>query len=57
MKIKKFIILMIVLTTVNPCMAQLSPGFYLLYPDEKEKVFKHHALQPYLYLLEKQYPK
>lgn len=30
--------------------------YYLLYPDEKEKIFKHHALQPYLYLLEKQYP-
>ena len=30
--------------------------YYKIYPDEKEKVFKHHALQPYLYLLNKQYP-
>ena len=26
------------------------------FPDEKEKIFKHHALQPYLFLLKKQYP-
>ncbi|WP_026952441.1 lipase family protein [Algoriphagus mannitolivorans] len=25
------------------------------YPEEKGKIFKHHALQPYLFLLEKQY--
>ncbi|WP_111669563.1 lipase family protein [Algoriphagus litoralis] len=30
--------------------------YYRIYPDEKEKVFKHHALQPYLYLLNKHYP-
>lgn len=30
--------------------------YYEVYPEEKEKVFKHHALQPYLYLLEKYYP-
>ncbi len=27
-----------------------------VFPDEKEKVFKHHALQPYLFLLERYYP-
>lgn len=37
----------------------LSPDeeYYKIYPDEKEKVFKHHALQPYLYLLDRQYRK
>lgn len=30
--------------------------YFKLFPEEKEKVFKHHALQPYLYLLEKHYP-
>lgn len=30
--------------------------YYQLFPEEKEKVFKHHALQPYLFLLEKHYP-
>lgn len=29
--------------------------YYRIYPDEKEKVFKHHALQPYLYLLDRHY--
>lgn len=29
--------------------------YYRIYPNEKNKVFKHHALQPYLYLLEKNY--
>ncbi|RIW15755.1 lipase family protein [Algoriphagus lacus] len=27
-----------------------------IYPDDKEKVFRHHGLQPYLFLLERQYP-
>jgi hypothetical protein len=26
------------------------------FPDDKEKLFKHHFLQPYLFLLERQYP-
>ena len=30
--------------------------YYRVYPDEKEKVFKHHALQPYLHLLNQHYP-
>ncbi len=36
----------------------LSPNeeYFRTFPDEKEKTFKHHALQPYLYLLEKLYP-
>ncbi len=31
-------------------------AYYKLFPNEKEKMFKHHALQPYLFLLERDYP-
>jgi hypothetical protein len=29
--------------------------YYTIFPDDREKIFKHHALQPYLFLLEKYY--
>jgi hypothetical protein len=31
-------------------------AYYEHFPNEKEKVFKHHGLQPYLFLLERDYP-
>jgi hypothetical protein len=41
----------------NFILLQPDEEYQKLFPDEKEKVFKHHNLQPYLYLVEKQFSK
>lgn len=40
----------------NFIILQPDEEYKLLFPDVKEKIFQHHMLQPYLFLLRKEYP-